>query len=199
MFASSGKLNNVRRGQNGSIKPYFAAALFCDLACFLIATAAVAIARSDVSVVGINRESAMKATGTAKGTATATGVMRLKTGFAINHLQAAARAARDAYDVEQANATADFGRWFDEMMRLVPVSVVMAAAALEANANELIQEILDGSVHSKLPASRKELLKDLKDDHSGNAWDRYRRFALVMDKEPDKGTEPWRNARLLLV
>jgi hypothetical protein len=120
--------------------------------------------------------------------------MRLKTGFAINHLQAAARAARDAYDVEQANATADFGRWFDEMMRLVPVSVVMAAAALEANANELIQEILDGSVHSKLPASRKELLKDLKDDHSGNAWDRYRRFALVMDKEPDKGTEPWRNA-----
>ena len=83
-------------------------------------------------------------------------------------------------------------------MRLVPVSVVMAAAALEANANELIQDIVDGSVHSPLPASRKELLKDLKDDHSGNAWDRYRRFALVMDKEPDKGTEPWRNARLLV-
>src|ERR1700730_1423304 len=41
------------------------------------------------------------------------------------------------------------------MMRLVPVSVVMAGAAFEANANELIQEILDGSAH--LTASRKEV------------------------------------------
>ncbi len=70
---------------------------------------------------------------------TATVVARLKTGFAMTHLRAAARAARDAYGIEQANATAEFGPWFDEMMMLVPVSVVMAAAALEANANELIQ------------------------------------------------------------
>src|ERR1700730_10266903 len=96
--------------------------------------------------------------------------LSLRSNFAINHLRAASEAARDAYKVEQANAKAEFGPWFDEMMRLVPVSVVMAAAALEANANELIQDIVDGSVHS-----RKELLKDLKDDHSGNAWDRYRR------------------------
>jgi hypothetical protein len=124
--------------------------------------------------------------------------LSLRTNFAINHLRAASEAARDAYKVEQANAKAEFGPWFDEMMRLVPVSVVMAAAALEANANELIQDIVDGSVHSPLPASRKELLKDLKDDHSGNAWDRYRRFALLMDKEPNTGTEPWHNARLLV-
>jgi hypothetical protein len=140
----------------------------------------------------------MKATGTVKGSATATGVMRLKTGFAITHLRAAAQAARDAYKVEQDNAKAEFGPWFEEMMRLVPVSVVMAGAALEANANELIQDILDGSVHSPPTASRKELLKDLKDDHSGNAWCRYRRLALLMDKKPNTGTAPWHNAMLLV-
>ena len=65
--------------------------------------------------------------------------LSLRSNFAINHLRAAARAARDAYKIEQANAKAEFGPWFDEMMRLVPISVVMAGAALEANANELIQ------------------------------------------------------------
>jgi hypothetical protein len=133
----------------------------------------------------------MKATGTAKGSATATGVMRLKTGFATSHLQIAAHSARSAYEIEKPKATG----WFDEMMRLVPVSVVMAGAALEANANELIQDILDNSVQSP---PTEELLKDLKDDHSGNAWGRYRRLALLMDEKPNTGTAPWHNAMLLV-
>ena len=129
---------------------------------------------------------------------TFTAVPRLKTGFAMSHLQIAAHSALEAYEIEQANATKLSDGWFDGMMRLVPVSVVMAGTALEANANELIQDILDGSVHSPPTASCKVLLKDLKDDHSGNAWGRYRRLALLMDKEPDTGTEPWHNAMLLV-
>jgi hypothetical protein len=36
------------------------------------------------------------------------------------------------------------------MMRLVPISVVMAGAALEASANEIIQDILDGFTNLSL-------------------------------------------------
>jgi hypothetical protein len=129
---------------------------------------------------------------------TMNGMLRLKTGFATNHLVVAAHSAREAYKIEQANVGEPFGEWFDGMMRLVPVSVVMAGAALEANANELLQDFIDGSMHIPLTASRKELLRDLKDDRSGNARDKYRQLALLMDKVPNMGTEPWHNAMLLV-
>jgi hypothetical protein len=66
--------------------------------------------------------------------------LRVRSNFAVHHLRAAALAARNSYNVEQANLTAEHGPWFDEMMLFVPVSVVMAGAALEASANELIQD-----------------------------------------------------------
>jgi hypothetical protein len=124
-------------------------------------------------------------------------ILSLRSNFAINHLRAAARAARDANDIEQANATAAFGPWFDEMMRLVPVSIVMAAAALEANANELIQDILDGSTTLLPTKGCRLLLVDLKKDRSGSATNRYWRLALLFDKEPDTGTAAWKDAKLL--
>jgi hypothetical protein len=124
--------------------------------------------------------------------------MRLKTGFAVNHLQTAANSARHAYEIEKANANASFGPWLEGMMRLVPVSVVMAGAALEACANELLQDILDSQPHSRLTPCRAKLLMDLKNDHSGNAIGKFRRLALLMDKDPDTSIEPWHNARLLV-
>ena len=74
---------------------------------------------------------------------TGSATFRLKTGFALNHLQVAADCAREAHKIERTNNVAEFGPWFDAMMRLVPVSVVMAGAALEASANELIRDFLD--------------------------------------------------------
>ena len=117
--------------------------------------------------------------------------------FATQHLRAATRAAKDAYEVEEANPTADLGPWFDDMMQWVPVSVVMAAAALEANANEIIQDILDGS---SLPATNetKQLLTDLKEEKAGNTCDKYRRLARLFDKEPELGTIAWQDAKLLV-
>jgi hypothetical protein len=129
---------------------------------------------------------------------TAGATVSLKTNFAIQHLQAATRAARSAYEVEQAYATAEFGSWFDEMLLWVPVSVVMAGAALEASANELIQNILDGSTGLSLTDGRKELLRDLKKEQSGNATTRYREVALLFDKVPATGSVPWQDAALLV-
>jgi hypothetical protein len=93
--------------------------------------------------------------------ATVNATARLRSNFAIHHLRAATQ-ARHAYEVEQANTTADHGPWFDDMLSWVPVSVVMAAAVLEANANELIQDILDGIATVPLSKGCKLLLSDLK-------------------------------------
>jgi hypothetical protein len=99
--------------------------------------------------------------------------VNIRSNFAVSHLLAAHRSARNAREVEQVNASADHGPWFDDLMRLVPVSVVMAGAALEASANELIQDIIDGSILS-VSKPRKLLLEDLKEDRSGNAIEKYR-------------------------
>jgi hypothetical protein len=126
--------------------------------------------------------------------ATATAVMQVKTGFPASHLQIAANSARSAYEIEKAHATG----WFGEMMRLVPVSVVMAGAALEASANELLQDILDGSAKLPLSGSRRKLLTEPKDERSGNSIGKYERLALLLEKEPDTGTKIWENAKLLV-
>jgi hypothetical protein len=123
---------------------------------------------------------------------------RLRTNFAIHHLRAAVSAARRAYKVEQANLTAEFGSWFDDMMVWVPVSVTMAGAALEAGANEAIQDILDGFTELSLTEARKALLKDLKGQQSGNAVSRYRQLALLFDKIPNQQGTAWGNATLLV-
>ena len=126
-----------------------------------------------------------------------TTTLRLKTGFAFNHLRVAAQSAREAYRIETAGG-ASFGEWFDGMMRQVPVSVVMAGAALEANANEILQDIIDGSSKITISPPRKKLLAGLKEEHIGNATSRCRRLALLLDKDPDTGTEPWHNMSLLV-
>jgi hypothetical protein len=84
------------------------------------------------------------------------------------------------------------------MLQWVPVSVVMAGAALEAGANELIQNILDGSTGLLLTESRKLLLEELKNERSGNAIGRYRQAALLFEKVPDKGRSSWQDADLLV-
>jgi hypothetical protein len=122
----------------------------------------------------------------------------VRSNFAIHHLRAAVTAAHSAYKVEQANLNAEHGPWFDEMLVSVPVSVVMAGAALEASANEVIQDILDGSSGLSPTKGCKLLLADLKKDRAGNAIDKYRRLALLFDKEPDTGTLSWVDGKVLV-
>jgi hypothetical protein len=114
----------------------------------------------------------------------------------LNHLQIAVYSAREAYEIEQENAGEPFGSWFTGMMRLVPVSVVMSGAALEASVNELLGDILGGLTPITVSGSRRRLLSDLQKEKSGNARIKYRRLALLLDAEPDCGTEVWNNVRL---
>ena len=122
----------------------------------------------------------------------------VRSNFATQHLRAATRAARNTFEIEQANATADHGSWFDDMMLWVPVSVVMAAAALEANANELIQDILDGIVSFPLAKGSKLALNNLKNENSGNTCEKYRNLALLFGRKPEMGTAAWQDANLLV-
>jgi hypothetical protein len=87
---------------------------------------------------------------------------KIGSAFALNHLQIAVHSAHEAHKIEQDNLSEPFGPWFDSMLRLVPVSVVMSAAALEANVNELIGAILNGSTSIVPSASHKLLLSDLR-------------------------------------
>jgi hypothetical protein len=65
--------------------------------------------------------------------------MQVRANLAATHLQSAGVAARKAHEIEQNNSTKQFGDWYSEMMQLVPVSIVMAGAALEAGANERLR------------------------------------------------------------
>lgn len=122
---------------------------------------------------------------------------RLRTNFAIHHLRAAVGGARQAYEVEQTNLTAEFGPWFDEMLVWVPVSVTMAGAALEAGANEAIQDVLDGFTGLPLTDAKTAMLKELKRQQSGNSVFRYRQLSLIFEKVPPHDKQ-WDNAELLV-
>ena len=129
---------------------------------------------------------------------TVSATVRIRTNLATNHLRSATHAGRDAYIVEQAHLNEELGPWFDEMTRLIPVAIIMAAAALEANANEIIQDILDGFTTLPRTGARNVLLKELKKEAAGNAMDRHRKTALLFDVEPDLGSVEWQEAKRLI-
>jgi DNA-binding transcriptional regulator YdaS (Cro superfamily) len=122
---------------------------------------------------------------------------RLKTGFAVNHLQAAVKAARDAHRIQSEHVGAAFGSWFDGMLQTVPVAIMMAAAALEANASESIEDILDGRANIPVTDSQKGLLGDVRRDKSESLAEKYRRLALILGKAPDRSKVIWEDIDLL--
>jgi hypothetical protein len=125
--------------------------------------------------------------------------MSVRADFAHHHRRAAAVAARRAYDIETAGEANTLGPGFDEIMTCVPVSVCMAGAALEANANELIQDILDWKVRTTVMTdAHKVLLEELLENRSGNALDRYRMVALLRDRVLDRRDSAWGEAALLI-
>jgi hypothetical protein len=78
------------------------------------------------------------------------------------------------------------------MLRLVPVSIVLAGAALEANANEIIQDLLDDQT---LKSDQRDALQSLKGDLSGNSVEKYKILSEIMlNNAPDAGNLVWENA-----
>jgi hypothetical protein len=81
----------------------------------------------------------------------------------------------------------------------VPVSVVMSGAALEANANEVIQDILAGTTSLYPTEDHKIKLERLKEDRSGNAIKRYRQLANLFERNPSEKESPWQSAERLVM
>jgi hypothetical protein len=80
---------------------------------------------------------------------------------------------------------------------LLPAISVVAGVALEASANEQLQDVLDHPTQFQMDESHKKLVADL-DERAGNALTKFRRLALLISKDPDTGTKAWENARLLI-
>jgi hypothetical protein len=125
-------------------------------------------------------------------------MLSIRGNFAGPHLQASARAAHNVHTIETTSDMTKLGPGFDDVMLLVPTSIVMAGAALEANANEFIQDILDGRSGLWPTDGCKALLTDIKAERSGSALDRYRKVALLFDKAPDAKAMPWVEAAHLV-
>jgi hypothetical protein len=67
----------------------------------------------------------------------------VRSNFALHHMHSAVKAAMRAREIEITHSEEGHGPWYDEMLHTVPVAIIMAAAALEAQINEAVQDILD--------------------------------------------------------
>ena len=136
--------------------------------------------------------------GQASLTVMGSATVSVRSNFALHHMYAAVKAARRAHEVEVANCGRAHGPWFDDMLHVVPVAIIMGSAALEAQVNEAVQDILDGYQAAQASNSQKVLLKELKDSTASNTLDKCRNVALLLGKIPDRGRREWEEASLLL-
>ena len=81
------------------------------------------------SVFGVGRPSGLRFIATAVG--------QVRTNFSVQHLMAAAKLARDAKRVEEANRGQAFGSFFEEVLGASAGCVLLSAAAAEAYVNEV--------------------------------------------------------------
>jgi hypothetical protein len=121
---------------------------------------------------------------------------RLKTrsNFATQHLRSAIQDALGAHAVEQANDTSNCGPWFDDLMMHVPTSVIMSAAALEANSNEIIQDLIDRLSNNHSAATTLQGLTQLREDRSGWAMGKYEKLAGLLNKTANTSSPIWLDA-----
>ncbi|MCA3414535.1 MAG: hypothetical protein INF84_08030 [Roseomonas sp.] len=101
--------------------------------------------------------------------------IKTRSNFALHHMHSAVKAARRAHEIEITNSDERHGPWHEEMLHTVPVAIIMAAAALEAQINDAVQDILDRKEADQPDAALRLLLKELKDRAGSgnlNSWDK---------------------------
>jgi hypothetical protein len=125
------------------------------------------------------------------------GSLSLRSNWSSNHMRAALRAALAAHEVERSNDVKHHGPWFDDMMMHVPVAIIMAAAALEANCHEIIQDILDQSGGTRYCQGHTALFKLILRERSGNSLNKYRKVAWLHNRKVREGAPAWQKSRLL--
>lgn len=72
--------------------------------------------------------------------------LRQRPNFSVQHMIAAARFARLCYKVEDDNAGAPFGPFFDEITNYVTATILSSVASLESNINEIFSDIRDNII-----------------------------------------------------
>jgi hypothetical protein len=111
--------------------------------------------------------------------------------LSIHHLQAAVTFALKTREIEERNNGTPFGSFFEKIMWYVSSSISMSVAALEANANEILKDIIDDVTN---PKRMRLQCQDLWDTAT---LEKYRKVGLILDHKFDKGASVWQNARLL--
>jgi hypothetical protein len=116
--------------------------------------------------------------------------------FARHHMHSAVNAARRAHEIEITHSKEGHGSWYEEMLHLVPVAIIMADAALEAQVNEAMQDILDGKGTAQPDDAQKRCLREQL-QKNGNAIGRCRQLLPVLGIEPSGDRSEWDEAKLL--
>jgi hypothetical protein len=120
--------------------------------------------------------------------------LNTRSNFATQHLRVAVQEALSAHAVEQANNVQIFGPWFDDMMMHVPAAVIMSAAALEANCNEIVQDLIDRLSNNQPAGTMLAGLTKLRDDRSGYAMGKYEKLAGLLNKTAKTSSTAWLDA-----
>ena len=122
---------------------------------------------------------------------------RTRSNFSTAHLISATNAAANAHNVEKKNEGSDFGPSFDQMIIHVPVSIVMAAASIEAAVNEWAKDVLDASEQLGLSNSQLSLIQRLVGDRYGSALTRFDQLCVYLNIRRDADAS-WDKAATLL-
>lgn len=106
---------------------------------------------------------------------------RQRPNFAVQHMIAAARFARLCYKVEDENAGAPFGPFYDEIISYVTATILLSVASLEANINEIFADVRDSII--VFDGLDMNLLTEIWDLIEGKAILEKYQFVLVLKKK----------------
>lgn len=126
----------------------------------------------------------------------ATGRQRFN--FAVQHMIAAARSAKLCYKVEDENAGAPFGPFYDEVISYVTATILSSVAGLEANINEIFADVRDRII--VLNGLDMNLLTEIWDLIEEKPILEKYQFALVLKKKArmNKGDQQYQYADTLI-
>lgn len=126
---------------------------------------------------------------------TTKGQIRQRSGFAVQHLMAAARFSRQCGEVEAANRGKSLGPFYDEQIACVSATVMLSVASLESNINEHLSD--SDKLLSDIPKGARKQFCELLGQAS--TVEKYERVLGVKGLEPfDRGTSRYQDVDILI-
>ena len=123
------------------------------------------------------------------------GRLRQRSGFAVQHLMAAAIFSRQCGEIEFANKEKQFGPFFNELISCVSATVMLSVASLESNINEYLSD--SEKLFAGIPDGGREQLCELMGDLSISQ--KYERTLAAKGVEPfDRGGSPYQDVDILI-